>query len=52
MPNLNQDYLSYMKLRASFASVGTAFERYIANPRYEWDSSTGQWSNTTQYPLS
>lgn len=51
MPNLNQDYLSYMKLRASFASVGTAFERYIANPRYEWDSSTGQWSNTTQYPL-
>ena len=40
-----------MKLRASFASVGTAFERYIANPRYEWNSSTGQWSNTTQYPV-
>lgn len=51
MPNLNRDYLSYMKLRASFASVGTAFERYIANPRYEWNSSTGQWSNTTQYPV-
>ena len=51
IPNLNRDYLSYMKLRASFASVGTAFERYIANPRYEWNSSTGQWSNTTQYPV-
>ena len=51
MPNLNRNYLSYMKLRASFASVGTAFERYIANPRYEWNSSTGQWSNTTQYPV-
>lgn len=51
MPNVNKDYLSYMKVRASFASVGTAFERYIANPRYEWNESTGQWSNTTQYPL-
>ena len=51
MPNLNRDYLSYMKVRASFASVGTAFERYIANPRYEWIESSGQWSNTTQYPM-
>lgn len=51
IPNLNRDYISYMKLRASFASVGTAFERYIANPRYEWSASTGQWSNTTQYPV-
>lgn len=51
MPNLNRDYLSFMKLRGSFASVGTAFERYIANPRYEWNESTGQWSNTTQYPV-
>lgn len=51
MPNVNKDYLSYMKIRSSFASVGTAFERYIANPRYEWNESTGQWSNTTQYPL-
>lgn len=51
MPNLNRDYLSFMKVRGSFASVGTAFKRYIANPRYEWNESTGQWSNTTQYPL-
>ena len=51
MPNLNRDYLSFMKIRGSFASVGTAFERYIANPRYEWNESTGQWSNTTQYPV-
>lgn len=51
MPNLNRDYLSYMKLRGSFASVGTAFKRYIANPRFEWDESTGQWSVLTQYPM-
>ena len=51
MPNLNKDWLSYLKIRASFASVGTAFERYIANPTYEWNESSGQWSNTTQYPM-
>lgn len=51
MPNLNPDYLSFLKVRASYASVGTAFERYIANPRYEWSEETGQWSTTTQYPL-
>lgn len=51
MPNLNRDYLSYMKIRGSWASVGSPFSRYLANPRYEWDSSTGQWSIQTQYPL-
>ncbi len=51
MPNLNKDYLSYMKIRGSWASVGTPFARFIANPRYEWNQSTGQWSTLTQYPL-
>ena len=49
MPNLNKDYLSYMKVRGSWASVGNPFERYIANPRYEWKNNA--WSITTQYPL-
>ena len=49
MPNLNRDYLSYMKIRGSWASVGNPFERYIANPHYEWTNSS--WSITTQYPL-
>ena len=51
IPNLNKEYLSYMKIRGSFASVGTAFKRYIANPRFEWNESTGQWSVLTQYPM-
>lgn len=51
MPNLNKDYLSFMKLRGSWASVGSPFSRYLANPRYEWNSSSGQWSIMTQYPL-
>lgn len=49
MPNLNHDYLSYMKFRGSWASVGNPFERYIANPHYEWVNNS--WSITTQYPL-
>ena len=49
MPNLNKDYLSYLKIRGSWASVGTPFQRYLANPRYEWNGN--QWSITTQYPM-
>lgn len=45
------DILNLWKIRASFASVGSAFNRYIANPRYQWDSSTQSWSVLTQYPL-
>ncbi|MDE7472801.1 MAG: SusC/RagA family TonB-linked outer membrane protein [Muribaculaceae bacterium] len=44
-----QQYLSFWKVRASWASVGTAFQRYIANPRYEWKNGT--WSVLTQYPV-
>ena len=51
MPKLNKDYLSYLKIRGSFASVGTPFTRYIANPLFTWNSSIGQWSNLTDYPL-
>lgn len=47
--NIPQEYLSFWKIRASWASVGTAFQRYIANPRYEWKNGT--WSVLTQYPV-
>ena len=49
MPNLNKDYLSYLKIRGSWASVGTPFQRYIANPRYEWDGN--RLNVQTQYPV-
>jgi len=51
IPNLNKNYLSYLKVRGSYASVGNPFSRYIANPRYEWNSSTNSWSTSTQYPI-
>ncbi len=43
--------LNLWKVRASFASVGSAFNRYIANPRYQWNSNTQSWSVLTQYPM-
>ena len=47
--SIPQEYLSFWKIRASWADVGTAFQRFIANPRYEWKN--GQWSVLTQYPV-
>lgn len=46
----NPDYVSFWKIRASWASVGTTFPRFIANPTYPW--SGGAWSVLTQYPMS
>ncbi len=43
--------LEYLKIRGSFASVGTAFERYIANPMYGWNASGLSWNTRTQYPV-
>ena len=43
--------LSYVKLRASYASVGVAFERYLANPRYSWSASGLNWSTQTRFPI-
>ncbi len=49
-PGIN-DIMQLWKIRASFASVGSAFNRYIANPRYEWNPGTQSWSVLTQYPM-
>lgn len=48
---VSQRVMQLWKIRASYASVGSAFSRYIANPRYTWDSSTNSWSVLTQYPM-
>lgn len=51
LPQIPSNIMQLWKIRGSFASVGTAFSRYIANPRYEWDSATNSWQVLTQYPL-
>lgn len=43
--------LSYIKIRASYASVGVAFERYLANPQFTWSKSGLNWSSQTRFPV-
>lgn len=43
-------WMSYLKLRGSFASVGVAFPREWANPRHPWDGA--QFGNRTYMPIS
>lgn len=43
--------INYLKVRASFASVGLSFPRWYANPLYEWNESSKQWSNQMAYPV-
>ena len=43
--------INYMKLRASWASVGLPFRRFLANPTYSWDASNKVWVTKTHYPL-
>ena len=50
IPNMPKN-LEYIKIRGSFASVGTAFARYIANPMYKWNSSSLSWNTQTHYPI-
>ena len=50
IPNMPKN-LSYVKLRASYASVGLAFSRFYANPTRSWNSSTNSWNLSSQSPL-
>lgn len=43
--------ISYLKLRASWASVGLPFGRFLAYPTFSWDTSTGAYSSQSAYPL-
>ena len=40
-----------MKVRASWASVGLPFRRFLANPTYSWDAGNKVWVTKTHYPL-
>ncbi|MDR3119277.1 MAG: SusC/RagA family TonB-linked outer membrane protein [Mediterranea sp.] len=43
--------ISYLKLRASYASVGLPFARFLANPTYSWNYSTQSWETKSNYPM-
>ena len=41
------DAFSYLKLRASFSSVGIPFPRFLTTPTYAYDETNQQWLPTT-----
>ena len=41
------DAFSYLKLRASFSSVGIPVPRFLTTPTYAYDETTQQWLPTT-----
>lgn len=43
--------INYLKVRASFASVGLPFPRFLANPVFLWNEETGKYWTKTHYPL-
>ena len=43
--------ISYLKLRASWESVGLPFGRFLAYPTFSWNTSTGAYSSQSAYPL-
>ena len=43
--------IDYLKVRASYASVGLPFPRFLANPTFEWDTALRQWKSKANYPL-
>ena len=44
--------IEYIKVRASFASVGSSFERWLANPVHEWPDKGNAWASDTSYPVN
>ncbi|MCM1177571.1 MAG: SusC/RagA family TonB-linked outer membrane protein [Clostridium sp.] len=50
IPNMPAN-LEYIKIRGSYASVGTAFQRYIANPLFSWNASSLGWNTQTMYKM-
>lgn len=45
------DCIDFLKVRGSWASVGLPFARFIANPTYKWNNSTGAWETAKSYPM-
>lgn len=43
--------LSYLKIRASLASVGMPFPRHLTTPTYEYDPTNRVWKDKTHYPI-
>ena len=44
-------FISYMKVRGSYSSVGSAIPRNLSIPTYEYDEQGGFWKTNTYMPI-
>ena len=44
--------IEFLKVRASWAQVGSSYQRWIANPLHEWVNDKQAWATQTVYPVS
>jgi TonB-linked SusC/RagA family outer membrane protein len=45
------DFISYMKVRGSYSSVGSAVPRNLSIPTYVYDAQGGNWNTITNMPI-
>ncbi len=45
------EVISYAKIRGSYTIVASSFDRFLANPGYEYNAQTHNWENPTVYPM-
>lgn len=44
-------WLPYLKVRASFSSVGNPYPKFLTCPTYSYDANKQDWSSQTHYPI-
>jgi len=44
-------WLPYLKVRASFSSVGNPYPKFLTCPTYTYDANNQAWSSQTHYPI-
>lgn len=45
------EFISYFKVRGSYASVGSPIPRNLSIPHYDYDDATGNWKTNTFMPI-
>lgn len=46
-----RNYLSFMKVRLAFSSVGSPFDRWLTSPMYEFNEDTKTWNSVSHFPI-
>ena len=45
------EWVTYLKVRGSYSSVGSPYPRYLTIPTHPYDATTQQWKEKSNYPI-